>query len=192
MTTVLPQPRNLMSVYGTGLNTHDAFDTNKENNINDIIKQLEKFEISYGDQSGGIVSYGDNSRYGNNDSDFDEPTQHLDVNQNEDENDNEDDNENDNEDELSEDDNNKIKDELLEKDYYNIVEPFNGSQIIQNDEMIIAIKSLCVGILFVLISHSFVDKYVLLISKYVYNVSPVIIKSIIFAIMFYLTDKYLL
>jgi hypothetical protein len=186
--TVVPQPGNLMSVIGTELNEQDQLD-NRNDSINDIINKIEQFEISYGYQSGGILSFDDNRRYGNNDNDNDEPTQRGNINQNE-----SDDNAEsftdiiENEEEPVE----TMQDEEFDEEEEEVtIETFRGSQYIKDEEMIIAIKSLCMGLLYILVSHSYLDDYIQVISKYV-NVLPIIIKTIIFIIAFYISEKYLL
>ena len=185
--TVVPQPGNLMSVIGTGLNEQDQLD-NRNDSINDIINTIEKFEISYGHQSGGILSFDDNRRYGNNDK-YDEPTQRGDINLNE-----SDDNAESFTDiiENVEEPIETMQDEEFDEDEEEVmIETFRGSQYVKDEEMIIAIKSLCMGLLYILISHSYLDNSIQVISKYV-NVLPIVIKTIIFIIAFYISEKYLL
>lgn len=179
MTTIVPLPRTVMSVQGSDL--EDL--THNDDNINDIVKKLENFEISYGYQSGGIVSYSDDERISTRQK-FDEPTQHRNINQNtnNENTDNENTNDNANENTDNEDDMDDMDD---------IIETFNGSQIIKNEEMIIAIKSLCMGLLFVLISYNYLNKYINYVSDR-FNTPPIIVKTILFTIMFYISEKYLL
>jgi hypothetical protein len=195
----VPFPRNLMSVVGTGIDKKfdygGSYD-NESKTIKEIIKNMEKFEISYGHQSDSILSFNDNRRDGNNDIDFDEPTQYKDIDkdsnyirttQNHDI-------DKDLEIKLNNNTNDIINLNELDNDnidFEGTVEHFNGSKIIDDERKIIMIKSLCIALLFVLISQQYIDNYLIMININNY-LSIMVLKTIIFVILFYLVEKFLL
>lgn len=190
---------NFMSVVGTGIDKkfdYAGSDGDAAKKIKEIVKNMEKFQISYGHQSNSILSFDDRRRYGNNDMDFDEPTQYKDVDKDSDyvrttqnhnvdkdvdiklnNNNNNNDNENEN--------------ELNDIEFNGTLEHFNGSKIVDDELKIIMIRSLCIALLFVLVSQQYIDKYLEWININ-NNISLIVLKSIIFAILFYLVEKFLL
>jgi hypothetical protein len=188
-----------MSVVGTGIDKkfdYAGSDGDAAKKIKEIVKNMEKFQISYGHQSNSILSFDDRRRYGNNDMDFDEPTQYKDVDKDSDyvrttqnhnvdkdvdiklnNNNNNNDNENEN--------------ELNDIEFNGTLEHFNGSKIVDDELKIIMIRSLCIALLFVLVSQQYIDKYLEWININ-NNISLIVLKSIIFAILFYLVEKFLL
>jgi hypothetical protein len=217
----VPHPKNLMSVVGTGIDKkfdYGGSDDDEVETIKDIVRNMEKFEISYGYQTNSILSFDDNRRYGNNDMDFDEPTQYKDIDkdsvyatttQNHDVDkdikvkyNNNTNSKNSNNGKNSKNNTNKLTNENIDnniennsndKDNIDIIdtlEHFNGSQIVDNELKVIMIRSLCIALLFVLVSQKYFDKYLENINAN--YVSMIVLKSIIFTILFYLVEKFLL
>lgn len=159
----------------------------EEKKLTDIQKDLERFEISYGQQSDSIIRYNYNRR------------RKHDTLENENDNNNLNNNNNNNNVKLN---NNKNKskhnNEELKKLYEmhdidnNISEPFHGSLIIEQEEKILSIKSIVVAVLFLLVYHRFVFKNIIKIIKYNKWVSPLAIQALFFGVLFYLLEKYLL
>jgi hypothetical protein len=195
----VPQPRNLMSLIGTGIENkfdYGGSDASEAQTLRDVVKSMEKFEIGHGEQPGGIRSYGSDD-YIHNDINFDEPTQHKDLNRNtNNRNSNEDNNEDTNED--TNEDNNEDTNEDTNEDNNEdgiLVEHFNGSRIIEKEEKLLICKCICVAVLFVIINYSIWDKYILYICNMI-SISGkknlILLKTILFCVLFYITEKFLL
>lgn len=192
----VPQPKNLMSVVGTGIDQkfdYGGSSGSEEESLKNIVKSIESFEVGHGYQSDGIKSYG-SSDYIDNDVDFDEPTQHQDIDRSTKTAKTTQDKDID-ESEPPIDLEHDIKGYEKLDDGSILIETFNGSKIIEEEERILVAKCICIAILFVIVNYTKWDKKImeflgkLGLKK---NVNIIVVKAIIFGILFYMTEKYLL
>lgn len=206
MHITIPQPRNFALVKGTDINTNFDFggsDGSEAKKLKDITQTIERFEIGHGYQSGGVHSFG-GDEYIYNETQFDEPSQHSDIDhssnntrttQSRDIDRSE--NKKENYDNIESDDNESddVESDDVESDNdendEDIVEHFNGSLIVEEEERVLLSKCILVAILFIIVNHTFWDKYIAMMSERLMDYI-IIVKAIFFCILFYLTEKFLL
>ena len=153
-------------------------DISEKEQVKDIQKQLEKFEISHGRITDSIVKYGSERRHNNNN----DITNNKNTSNNNDESNDKSNNDKPNND-------NTEWNKLYE--LYNL-EPFSGSQIIAHNEKMLSTKSIIVSILFLLVSHSIIKQLSIKLYHKIGFLSPIVVQSILFGFLFYITEKYLL
>lgn len=194
------------SVIGTELATQINFGSDiSHEKISEARRQLEQFEIGYGQQMDSIIRYSDNRRristkqYNNavNHSDNNLHIKNDNTNNNMNDNMNTNNNMNDNMNNHINYNNsgngNNIEWQQL-GDMYGIYinEPFYGSQIISRAEKILTIKSVLIALLFIIISRPFFINISKLANLKLSYISPIVIRAIIFGLCFYVIEKYLL
>ena len=108
----------------------------EENIIDETVKELEKFEISHGRLNDSIIKYGGRHRR----------PHHKSTTNNNNNNDNNNSNNNNNDEE----ENDTNWDKLY--GLYGLTEPFEGSKVVNQRERVLLLKSVLVGILFVIMA----------------------------------------
>lgn len=187
---VVPQPRNLMSIVGTGIDQkfdYGGSGGSEEESLKHIVKSIESFEVGHGYQSDGIKSFG-GSDYIDNDIDFDEPTQHQDIDKStktikttQDKDIDESKPPFDLEHDI------KGYDKLDDGSF--LIETFHGSKIIDEEDRILVAKCICIAVLFLIVNYTKWDNK---IKEICGGFNMTVVKAIIFGVLFFMTEKYLL
>lgn len=201
----VPIDQNFKNISGTEMRNEIDFEDDaqkEEKKTLRTLQEIEKFEINYGQPENSIIASGNDRRRQNsrqryiqdprfNDSENNQTIDNgLDGRKNEYEiNKLEEDNTNTSNDNVTEE--LEKEDDNSWQNMYN-TEPFYGSQIIENEERILTVKSILVAILFLIVSHSAVHKVCRHISKSISFVSPIIIQSVLYGVLFIILEKYLL
>jgi len=180
---VVPFPINQAYITGEDIYSLSFGDSvqQEKRELHKIQKDLEKFEINYGQPMDSIIRYDDRRNHNNNNNNNN--INHTNVSHTHN---------------TSKDTSNgsvdTVKDDTEWDELYGLynLEPFHGSHIIENNEKILSAKSVIISILFLLVSHSAVSKISDKISKKVVYVSSIVIQSIFFSLLFYVIEKYLL
>jgi hypothetical protein len=196
---VVPQPKKYSSVIGTGIDQkfdYGGSDGSEAKILKDITKTIERFEIGHGYQSSGVRSFGGDS-YIHSDIDFDEPSQHKNINHSSEDTRTTQTRDIDKSEDRREkyknttDKNDDENDDDNEYDDEDVIEHFNGSLIIEEEERVLISKCILVAILFIIVNHTFWDKYIIMLSETLKDYM-IVVKAIFFCMLFYLTEKFLL